>query len=128
MKLNPKQDIRDLVRFNRIIFILTKQGFGYIFDKTKIKRIVQQKKIKEKDEPKRLRIALEKLGPTFIKLGQILSIRPDLLPKEYIKELGNLQDKVPPFSYKKVEKIIEQELKKPINKLFKNFNPKPIAS
>jgi len=128
MKLDPKKDIRDLIRFNKIMLILTQQGFGYLFDKIRPKGISTKKKIKEKTNPRRLRITLEKLGPTFVKLGQILSIRPDLLPKEYTRELSNLQDRVPPFPYSKVEKIIEKELHKPINKLFSYFSKEPIAS
>ncbi len=123
-KVNPRKDIRDLARFNRIMLILTQQGFGYLFDKVKFK----SKRKRLKDPPIRLRKAFEKLGPTFIKLGQILSLRPDLLPKEYVKELGKLQDRVPPFPYKKVEKTIEKELKKPIKELFASFSEKPIAS
>ena len=125
MKLDPKKDFRDLARFNKIMFIITSQGFGYLFDKTKFLR---KKKAKELANPKRLRKTLEKLGPTFIKLGQILSVRPDLLPKEYITELGSLQDKVPQFPFEKAEKLIEKELHKPISKLFKDFNKEPIAS
>lgn len=128
MKLNPKKDWRDLARFNKIVLILTQQGFGYLSDKLNIKKIFRKKEISEKDAPTRLRKAFEKLGPTFIKLGQILSLRPDLVPKEYVKELGKLQDRVPPFSYKEVEKIIQEELKKPIDKLFNDFSQKPIAS
>lgn len=128
MKLNLKKEVKDINRFNQIMLVLVQQGFGYLFDKLNIKKLFRKKEISEKDAPKRLRKAFEKLGPTFIKLGQILSLRPDLVPKEYVKELGKLQDRVPPFSYKEVEKIIQKELKKPINKLFKNFSQKPIAS
>ncbi len=126
MKLDPKKDIRDLARFNKIMLIVTQQGFGHIFDK--VKKPFKKRELREKLNPKRLRKTLEKLGPTFVKLGQILSIRPDLLPKEYIEELGGLQDEVPSFPYKKAEKIIEKELHKPINKLFSEFSKEPIAS
>jgi ubiquinone biosynthesis protein len=129
MKLDPKKDIRDLARFNQIMAILVHQGFGYVLDKIGVKKLFRRKKKREeKPNPKRLRITLERLGPTFIKLGQILSIRPDLLPKEYIDELGNLQDRVPPFPFKKAEKIIERELHHPINKLFLDFKKEPVAS
>lgn len=126
--LNLKKEVKDIKRFNQITLVLAQQGLGYLFDKMNIKKIFKKKEIKKKEKPKRLRQALEKLGPTFIKLGQILSLRPDLIPKEYVKELGNLQDKVPSFSYEEVEKIIKDELKEPINKLFTNFSKKPIAS
>ena len=127
MKLNPRKDFRDLARFNKIMLISAQQGFGFLFDKIKVP-FTKKKNLKEKNNPKRLRRTLEKLGPTFVKLGQILSLRPDLIPKEYVRELGNLQDNVPSFSYNKVEKIIERELHHPIHELFQSFNKKPIAS
>ena len=105
MKLNPKKDLRDLARFNQIILILTKHGFGHILDKFKIKK--PKRIVLKKAHPQRLRKAFEELGPTFVKLGQILSLRPDLVPIEYVKELSSLQDRVPPFSYEKVERIIQ---------------------
>ena len=126
MKLDPKKDIRDLTRFNKIILILTKHGFGHLLDKVKIKR--HGKSISKRAPPERLRKAFEELGPTFIKFGQILSLRPDLVPKEYVRELGSLQDNVPPFPYKKVEEIIKKEFKTPIDKLFREFSEKPVAS
>ena len=78
--------------------------------------------------PVRIRLILERLGPTFIKLGQILSVRPDFVPLEYIRELEKLQDNVPSFSYNQVKKIIETELKKPISKIFKEFDKQPLAA
>ncbi|MFH1324603.1 MAG: AarF/ABC1/UbiB kinase family protein [Nanoarchaeota archaeon] len=127
MKLNPRKDFRDLARFNKIMLISTQQGFGFLFDKIKVP-FRKKTKIEEKNNPKRLRKTLEKLGPTFVKLGQILSLRPDLIPKEYVRELSDLQDKVPPFPYDEVEKIIQAELHHPIIDLFQSFNKKPIAS
>jgi len=78
--------------------------------------------------PKKLRLALEELGPTFVKFGQILSTRPDFLPPEFIKELEKLQDQAPPFSTLEAQKIIEKELNQPLEKIFKKFEPKPIAA
>ena len=124
-----KKEIKDIKRFNQIVLILTEEGFGYLFDKIKFFRLFKKKEPPNKqDAPQRLRKTLERLGPTFIKLGQILSLRPDLVPKEYVQELSNLQDKVPPFLYKEVEKIIKEELHQPINKLFQSFSKEPIAS
>ncbi|MBW2050138.1 MAG: AarF/ABC1/UbiB kinase family protein, partial [Deltaproteobacteria bacterium] len=72
--------------------------------------------------------ALEELGPTFIKMGQILSTRPDLMPVEFIRELGKLQDHVPPFEYTKAKKIVEMELDVPIDEVFEYFDKVPMAS
>ncbi|MBW1798769.1 MAG: AarF/ABC1/UbiB kinase family protein [Deltaproteobacteria bacterium] len=76
----------------------------------------------------RVRMALEELGPTFIKMGQILSTRPDLLPVEFIKELPKLQDNVPPFSFADVKEIIEKELKNPLEGIFSHFDERPLAA
>lgn len=75
-----------------------------------------------------IRESLLELGPTFIKLGQLFSTRADIIPGEYVEELTKLQDKVPAFSYEKVERIIEQDLGKPIATLFKTFDPVPLAA
>src|SRR3569833_1313725 len=71
---------------------------------------------------------LERLGPTFVKLGQLLSSRADLLPAEFLKPLARLQDKVKPFPYQDVEFIIERELGAKISKLFSHFDPVPLAA
>lgn len=79
-------------------------------------------------DPKELRLALEELGPSFIKIGQILSTRPDILPVEYIAELQKLQDNVKPEDFTMMKTIIESELKMDIHNIFDNFNKTPIAS
>ncbi len=81
-----------------------------------------------KEFPKRLRLALEKLGGTYIKLGQMLSLRADLVGEDIADELSKLQDAVPPFTYHEAKQIIEKELGKPLNKIFKEFNEKPAGS
>jgi predicted unusual protein kinase regulating ubiquinone biosynthesis (AarF/ABC1/UbiB family) len=68
------------------------------------------------------------LGPTFIKIGQLFSTRADLFPTEYVEELSKLQDKVPAFGYEQVKAIIEEDLSKPIQELYRNFDPIPIAA
>ena len=78
--------------------------------------------------PQRVRHTLEELGPTYIKLGQILSTRPDLLPPEYIIELSKLLDAAPPISYQEVAQTIERELGYPVDHWFASFDPTPIAS
>src|SRR5256885_9582091 len=71
---------------------------------------------------------LERLGPTFIKLGQLLSSRADLLPPRYLKPLSRLQDRVKPFPFQDVQTIVEMELKTGLNKAFKGFEPEPMAA
>src|SRR5438105_15861857 len=77
---------------------------------------------------KAFRERLVELGPAYIKLGQVLSTRPDLLPKPYIDELVHLQDDVPPMSFDDVEKTIEEELHSRMSKLFESFEAEPLGS
>jgi ubiquinone biosynthesis protein len=78
--------------------------------------------------PQRLRSALEELGPTFIKLGQILSTRPDLLPQEYITELVKLLEHASPVSIQTIVETVEYELNRPIHEVFSSFDKEPVAS
>jgi len=71
---------------------------------------------------------MDELGGAFIKLGQLLSLRYDLLPAEYCDEFSKLQDDVKPFPFKQIKAIVEKDLKKPLNKVFKNFNKDPVAA
>ncbi len=79
-------------------------------------------------DPEQLPKDLERMGPTFVKLGQLLSSRPDLMPPRYIKALARLQDDVAPFSSEEAEHIVEAELGAKMSKLFSEFNPEPIAA
>jgi ubiquinone biosynthesis protein len=134
--LNLKKDIKDIRRFKEILLVFFEEGLGYYLAKTKfkrhlpfMKRFLVHKHINNKEvQAYKLRRAFERLGPTFVKLGQLLSLRPDLVPKEFSKEFEKLQDEVQPFSYSGSKKIVEEELKKPIDKIFKSFDKKPIAS
>jgi ubiquinone biosynthesis protein len=84
--------------------------------------------VKGKTAGESIRLALEDLGPIFVKFGQVLSTRQDLLPEEIVGELEKLQDKVPPFSSTQAQDIIEQTLKRPIAELFAEFSSAPLAS
>ncbi|HEY1330608.1 MAG TPA: AarF/UbiB family protein [Actinomycetota bacterium] len=77
---------------------------------------------------RRLRMALEELGPTFAKLGQVLSTRPDLLPPEFIEELSTLQDNVPPLTEEQVVRVMEEELGVPWEDVFESIDPTPMAA
>lgn len=119
--MDRKENKRSNRRFRQIIRILGTYGFGHI-----VRSKLKSEKIKK--DPENLRLVFEELGPTFIKIGQILSTRPDILPIEYINELVKLQDSAPPFSFETVKEIIETDLKKPIDEFFKEIDPEPIAS
>src|SRR3954466_14612191 len=80
------------------------------------------------EKARAFRKRLVELGPAYIKLGQVLSTRPDLLPKPYIDELEHLQDDVPPMAFEDVEKAVESELQARISKLFASFDAEPIGS
>ncbi len=87
-----------------------------------------REEIEKHSRPERFRMALEELGPTFIKLGQVLSTRPDLILPEYLYELAKLQDNVPPFSFAEVEEIFLAETGKKPNELFQDFDEEPMAA
>ena len=122
----PKQ-FRGIKRFEQVLKVITKYELGHFLEKAKLKK--RSFKLKKKmTRPIELRMILEELGGTFIKLGQLLSLRPDLIPKEYCDELSKLQDDIEPFSFEEVKHVIKAEFKKPINKLFKKFEKKPVAT
>ncbi len=83
---------------------------------------------KDLSTAQRLRMVFEELGPTFVKLGQMLSLEPDIIPADFIKEFKKLQDDVPAFSFEDVKEIIESELGQSPDKIFKQLDPVPIAA
>jgi ubiquinone biosynthesis protein len=100
-------------------------------DRFNFPRRLRRRRIAPGDEltnARRLRRALEDLGPTFIKFGQILSTRSDIMPPDYLEELSYLQDEVPPVSWEEAQKVVETELGAPIEDLFAQVDPIPIAS
>lgn len=129
---------RHLERYRHILGILIKYGFDDIVGMLKIDhylevglKFVSRKRpeeIERHSRPVRLRMALEELGPTFIKLGQLLSTRPDLVPLAIATELSKLQDKVPPFPVAEVHRIIQAETGRTTGELFASFDERPLAA
>ncbi len=123
-----------LKRYRQILTILMKYGFGEFIDMAGLTRKVRGRiSRQEVIDPhisrwKRIRMALEELGPTFIKLGQILSTRPDILPPELIRELEKLQDRVAPFPNEEARRILEDELGVSLDQVFSAFEDSPHAS
>jgi len=132
-----KRRYKGIDRLRQIINILIKYGFDYFVEQSglitltaKGEKILKGKaaKVDQIPHPARVRLALEELGPTFIKLGQTLSTRPDIIPRGYIKELEKLQDEVPPYSYDLVLQMVQKELGANISELFQSFDEKPFAA
>ena len=129
---------RHLTRYRQILAILFKYGFGDLLEMLKIDQYVEvglqmisknrEVRIGRLAKPQGLRMAFEELGPTYIKLGQILSTRPDLIPMEFIQELSKLQDNVPAFSFEQVCSVIDSEFDSPPEDLFDELDEKPLAS
>lgn len=128
---------RHLRRYRQIVEILADYGFGAFLkqlgltERLNLPRRFRRRKIGDESEwtnPRRLRMALEELGPTFVKFGQILSTRSDLLPPEYIDELILLQDRVTPVSWEKIQKVLESELGVPVEAIFSEIDHQPIAA
>ena len=127
---------KDALRLTKILHTLLKARIDKEldeFDKPKLISfllLISPWQIYSAREPsgERLRVALEELGPIFIKFGQLLSTRPDVVPNEIAKNLKSLQDNLPHFSEKDAIAIIEKELGTNINSVFQDFNPSPLAA
>lgn len=122
-------------RYRQVFAVLIRHGFGDIVGRISGSKFrgffgFRKKSRIEIDATrwKNLRIALEELGPTYVKLGQVLSNRPGLLPDALTTELSLLQDAVPPFTYTEAAAIIERELGAPPEQIYASFDPVPIAS
>ena len=124
--------IRDAVRTKEIVTILLKYRFDQVLERTDtpaawLTRFVPA--VKENLSIwQRVRLAIEELGPTFIKIGQVLSTRPDILPRDLIEELEKLQDRITPLPFEKIRPRLEKELGGPVEAVFADFNPEPAAS
>ena len=125
-------------RYRQILSVLFKYGFGDMVDILKVEQYLEiglqmisrkrREKIESLSRAERVRMALEELGPTFVKLGQVLSTRPDILPVEFMQELEKLQDHVPSFDYAEAKRIIEAELGASLDEIFQTFDESPLAS
>jgi len=130
------QTIRNFKRLNQIANLMAKQEMGYFLEKLNLTKYLAIRKrektgkfIKRANSmPERLRFIMEELGGTFVKLGQLLSLRHDLIPPEYSEEFEKLQDSVKPFSFLAVKKTVESEYGKSLRSVFRKFDKDPIAS
>jgi ubiquinone biosynthesis protein len=125
---------RNLGRLSEIAQVAVRHGFGYWFDTHRLADLFPRRSPRAEldgqpsDRGKHLREMLDELGPTFVKFGQLLSTRPDVLPPDIIAELRGLQDDVRPFPFEDVERVVQEDLGLSLDKLFTEFEVRPIAA
>jgi ubiquinone biosynthesis protein len=127
---------RNLGRLSEIAQVAVKHGFGYFLEANKLRDVIPWTRRPDLENGAaagsqrgvHLRDMLDELGPTFVKFGQLLSMRPDVVPPDIVVELRSLQDDVRPFPFAEVEQTIVAELGQPIERLFLEFDEKPIAA
>ncbi|REJ35182.1 MAG: ABC transporter [Bacillota bacterium] len=125
---------RHLRRYRQIVEVLLRHGFGWFVENVDLLHLAPFRRRGPADdhEPRtrgaRMRAAMEELGPTFIKLGQLLSSRPDFVPADIINELSLLQDRVPPVPAEAVTAAVEAELQRPLADVFASFDPEPLGA
>lgn len=133
------RNVRSLNRLRQIAQVLTQHGFGHVVAQIDLGRFlpVWMKRTRPERTPidesvssvgRRLAMACTDLGPTFIKLGQLISTRPDIVPAQVLSELRALQDKVPAFDTSEAKAVIAEELGQPVSDCFREFSDEPIAS
>ncbi|MFH1214610.1 MAG: AarF/UbiB family protein [Candidatus Neomarinimicrobiota bacterium] len=137
-RLSIPRTWRHLKRYNQVISVLIKYGFSDLVEVARKDLITRfgekfiphgrKSKLSGLARHERIRLAVEELGPTFIKLGQILSLRPDIIPAEIAAELTFLQDRVSPLSFDIIEKEIRAELQCEPEKVFSEIDPNPLAA
>jgi ubiquinone biosynthesis protein len=128
--------MRHMSRYRDIAVALLRHGFEMVVEEIGFSQFLslpQRMRVDKKEKNgktigERIRLVLEELGPTFVKLGQLASTRPDLIPEHIIRELEKLQDQVPPFSFADVRRIIEEELGEKLDNIFHSFEEAPLAA
>jgi ubiquinone biosynthesis protein len=135
LKLN--RNIRSIRRYWNIVRVLSTYGFDHVLEMMGLSDMVERSKrlfrnnysaIARLSAAERMRLALEELGPTFIKLGQLLSTRPDIVPPAFVREFEKLQDSVPSFSFEELKFQVEQELGGPAESFFIEIEPLSLAA
>src|ERR687894_1083234 len=124
---------RKVRRISEIAQVAVRHGFGYFFERHRLRDLVGRRPLDvdgatPSERGRHLREMLEELGPTFVKFGQLLSMRPDVLPPDVIAELRALQDDVTTFPFEEVRQTVEAELGNTLERLFVEFEPVPMAA
>ena len=137
MELRPLRFIRNLGRMRQIVSVLLNHGFGDLVERLHLggyfrwsRRVLFKKRGPQQplSRAQRIRLALEELGPTFIKFGQVVSTRPDLVPEDVLNELKQLRENVPPFSPEIARVRVESSIGLPVSNAFAEFTTEPLAA
>ena len=137
MKVKTSTRNDNLKRINEIYRVLKKYDFGYLIEENTFlkkfpflrnRKVAEEHEIPDKSAPLRIRKVLEELGPAYIKLGQMLSTRPDLVGIEIAKELEKLRDDAATTPFDEIQEVIESELEQPMSNIFVNVDETPIGS
>jgi ubiquinone biosynthesis protein len=137
LRLPFTQQVSEFTRARQIVDVLMRHGLGALAQQWELTRFLPRGKrapvsangeIAQLTTAQRIRLTIEELGPTFIKLGQIAATRADIFPADVIHELEKLLDSAPPVAFEEVRGVIQAELRDPIEVLFAEFDPKPLAS
>jgi ubiquinone biosynthesis protein len=131
---------RSIGRLSEIAQVMVRHGFGYFLEAHKLSDLLPGRSAEDRianaaaehgaasARGQHLREVLDELGPTFVKFGQLLSTRPDVVPPDIVVELRGLQDDVRPFPFEQAERVIEEELGNTLERLFLDFDPTPVAA
>ena len=134
--LGLRRRYRHFTRIAQIAGVFVRHRLGHWVERLGLRKFVPLRKKWKRGRqaekaltvPQRVALAFEELGPAFVKIGQLLSTRPDIIPPEYVKELQKLQDRVAPFDSALAFERIEEELGQPLNELFREIEPEPFAA
>lgn len=125
--------LRNASRLRTIVSVFATHGFHNLAEKIKLGRFIlerlnQRSDIDQLSLAERVRISFEELGPTFVKLGQLLATRPDLVPEEFVNEFSKLHDHVNPLPFNIIEEVLKKEFGENLYQLFAEFDPEPLGS
>lgn len=132
MALELKRTLQNAVRLRTIVGVFAKHGFHNIAERIKLGRFLIERlsrtDVDRYSAPQRMRMAFEELGPTFVKLGQVLATRPDLVPEDYVEEFSLLHDRVQPLPFEIIQQVLKEEYGHHIDHIFESLDSTPLGS
>lgn len=132
--MKPIRALKNANRLRQIVSVFARHGFYNIAERINVGQYILERltsttsEIEKRSIPERIRMSFEELGPTFVKLGQLLATRPDLIPQEYVDEFAHLHDRVQPLPYSTIEKVLKEEFGENLGQYFLFINQEPIGS